>query len=226
MERDEYLREREILLAREGNAADKYDRTIILLSAGAIVVSISFLSLFNSTPDFMGLLFLTWGLFIISLIVALTNLLISQVSFNKQRDILNKQYTNKNAVEIEENIFRIMTGKLNLVSLLCTIIGRILLSIFSGININKMENKMSEQSKSVNSSGENRSGIDKLGSASAPPLPIRDINNTVEKAMGAHDAPVPPNPQGSEGGSADSPKGNDATTSNNSAGDGSKSSDK
>lgn len=137
MERNEYLEECNILNAGEGNAADKFDKTIILLSAGALGISFSFLSEIKSPPEFQWLLILTWGLLIVSLIVALSNLLVSQISFSKQREILDKLYMGANRDELEENKFSKWTNKLNFVSLSCSIFGIILLSIFSYINLNK-----------------------------------------------------------------------------------------
>lgn len=83
---------------------------------------------------------------------------------------------------------------------------------------------MSEESNEVNSSGENKTMMKLQESASARLLPIQDIkDNTIEKALSARITPLPPIPQGSEDGSADS---NDAAVSNDSSEDGSKSSGK
>lgn len=138
-EREEYLNERKLLLSFESNAADKFDRTIIVLSAGALGLSITFLSQTNSAIDFIWLLFVCWILFIISSLLSLMNLIVSQMSFSKQREILTEIYTKVPEKDIQVNIYRRWVGKLNLVSLICTIFGIILLTLFTALNLDKME---------------------------------------------------------------------------------------
>ena len=70
---------------------------------------------------------------------------------------------------------------------------------------------MTMKSNEDSSSGEKSTRIRLDESSAAPSLPIRNINDTVEKAMGAQGGPVPVNTLSSQSGSADSPKNNNTT---------------
>lgn len=139
-------RKKELLSSRK-EAENQFDKLIIYISAGAFVFSVGFVKDIvgeNHEPQFKLILVLSWCLFGLSLLTTL----LSQVTFKTAIDYLLKKINLKEQIENKEKeksdanqkILKKLTRKkkaydgiskgLNISSLVCLLLGAILLMIF------------------------------------------------------------------------------------------------
>ena len=146
---DTYLKERETLIDSEREGAKSFDRFILTLSAGAIGLSLTFITKIahEILPWTIWLLIVAWGTLVLSMLSTMLSLLTSQASCRKQRDILDELYKKQSNDVEQDNAFSILTNRLNIASMVFFIIGVIFLLTFSTINISKGGCKMGENKK-------------------------------------------------------------------------------
>jgi len=147
-----YLKERSILIDAEREGARSFDKFILTLSAGSFGLSLTFITQIAS--DFnrwtIWLLAVAWFSFVVSILSTLVSFLTSQASCRRQRDILDKMLKENIALDQEINKPAQWTKWLNIVSIVCFVIGAIFLIIFSIINVCEGGCKMSDKGKSLN----------------------------------------------------------------------------
>ena len=121
----------------------QYDNTIVWLSAGAIAVSLSFLNNVSSAVviSYEWALLLSWVLFCCALMANLLSYLTSQKGY---LDNLNKLDKKESTINGWWNNF---TVALNVVALMCFLVGMILLLIFSFQNLKIKEESYMNSSK-------------------------------------------------------------------------------
>ena len=114
--REEYLRERELLIKIESEMSKSFDKAMITLSAGALALSITFIDkLIASIVVGKVYLVLSWIGFVVALMSILISFLLSQSAFRKQREILDHVYSG--AGNQKSNCFSIITNWLNIISI-------------------------------------------------------------------------------------------------------------
>ncbi len=146
---DTYLKERETLIDSEREGAKSFDKFILTLSAGAIGLSLTFITKIasNILPWSIWLLIIAWGTLVLSMLSTMVSLLTSQASCRKQRDILDELYKKQNNDVGQDNTLSILTNRLNIASMVFFILGVVFLLTFSIINISRGGCKMEEDKK-------------------------------------------------------------------------------
>jgi preprotein translocase subunit SecE len=130
-----YLEERKQLIAAERDTAQQFDKAILLLAAGALALSITFINQIAPNPKPVSIYFLivAWVLFCTSLLSTLISFLTSQVACRKQRDILDDKIADKS--NNKDNRATSWTNRLNYFSITFFILGVVSLIIFSALNL-------------------------------------------------------------------------------------------
>lgn len=130
-----YLEERKQLIAAERDTAQQFDKAILTLAAGALALSLTFITKIAPQPKSYSKWFLigAWILFCLSLLSTLISFLTSQVACREQRNILDEDILGKNTDK--KNKYALWTNKLNWLSIISFILGVIFLLIFSGTNL-------------------------------------------------------------------------------------------
>lgn len=135
MKDDHYRAERVMLIQGEADAAMRLDKTMITLSAGALILSITFIHDIAPNPTLVELLFIAWGLFIISLLSIVVSLITSKSAFKNAQDNLAESYRQQ-AIEISySSKANTWTGICNWISVGAFVAGLILLTVFAVGNI-------------------------------------------------------------------------------------------
>lgn len=91
MDRGEYLKERQLLVALETESYKSFDKALLTFSSGAIVLSVTFLEKFN-TKSLLCLLATSWVFWLLSILAQLSSYFISAKAMRRELEILNAQY--------------------------------------------------------------------------------------------------------------------------------------
>ena len=140
LDRDTYLDERRALSDAEAEQSWLFDRAILVLSGGALGLSLTFIR--EVVPQVgantVGWLVGGWSLLIASLMATLISFQVSQLAFRRQRDVIEHLYGHKADEEADaektENTPASWTNRLNIASLGLFIMGTIALTVFVAIN--------------------------------------------------------------------------------------------
>ena len=132
LEREAYLEERKTLVEAEGEASQSFDKALITLSAGAFGLSLAFIVQVAPVPRALWYLYVAWGGFFLSLLSILFSFLASQHGFRRARDILDK-YLETGAEE--SNRWNVVTGLLNILSIVAFVLGVVSLAYFAIRNV-------------------------------------------------------------------------------------------
>ena len=143
-ERNEYLRERELLVEAESQAAERLDKAVLTLSGGALGLSITFARHIAPDPLASSLWRLRWSwtCFGVAIILMLISLLVSQWAFRRQREIISLLYEDEPDPDEDEsdpddrNVPAILTDVLTKAALACFVAGVVLLASFALSNLN------------------------------------------------------------------------------------------
>ena len=132
-----YLDERKQLIDAERETAQQFDKAILTLAAGALALSITFITQIAPHPKSQSIYFLivAWVLFSFSILSTLISFLISQAACRRQREILDQDISEKEH-KIKNNAAD-WTNRLNYLSIAFFILGIVFLIIFSAINLPK-----------------------------------------------------------------------------------------
>jgi hypothetical protein len=137
-----YLDDRKTLINLKAEDSRLLDKSILTLSGGAFGISLAFLRQIAPDPESwsIGVLISSWVLFGISILTTLISLKTSQRACEKQIEILEGDSSQENDNQ-EERVVRnsasTLTNRLNYCSITSFIIGAVLLSIFSIVNLTK-----------------------------------------------------------------------------------------
>jgi hypothetical protein len=134
LERDAYLKEREILVEREGEASQSLDKALITLSGGAFGLTLLFIDRIAPDPKVLGFLYVAWSGFGLSLVSILFSFLMSQWAFRRAREALDSYYTNEGDGR-EGNRWNVWTAVLTMLSIVTFVVGVGALAVFAVQNL-------------------------------------------------------------------------------------------
>ncbi len=130
-----YLDERRLLVEGEVQVAARFDKSILTLSGGALLLSMTFLrDIIGGTPKDTWTLIVAWLLLGVTIAAMLVSLLTSQKAYQRQRDILDKHFGDSNGGD-EPNCWACGTKWLNRISIIFFLVGITFLGYFTVINI-------------------------------------------------------------------------------------------
>lgn len=194
-----YFEERMSLAEGERKIAISFDKAIMTLSGGAIALSMTFLDKIAPESKDIYLLISAWISFAFSLSSILFSMILSIEAYKYEIDRVDKAYSdNKNPPSSEKNKFTISTDFCNKLSLFTLILGIILLSIFSYVNLKKVEeynlnknnkvNRMVVTESKVSRDNKCRSMVERMNgnnvvhkSSSPPPPAVRPPRSSIKK---------------------------------------------
>lgn len=133
--RNEYLKEREILVHLEMEAYRNFDKILLTLSSGAIALSVAFID--KVYYMFLYLIIFSWILWLVSIFLQLISLFITPKAMREEIIILNEQYKD----DLKEPRKNKYSGKPSLLTFwaLATFgLGTLLFIIFIILNLNSI----------------------------------------------------------------------------------------
>ncbi|MFH1897956.1 MAG: hypothetical protein ABH886_06925 [Candidatus Desantisbacteria bacterium] len=137
MDRKEYLEERRLLVSLESEAYKSFDKTLLVLSSGAIALSMTFIDKLHCAT-FLYLLVISWIFWIVSIFLQLFSFVVSSKAMREELAILNEQYNDYSKDprqnKYSDNKMSIMS-MLNYVSIGAFALGTLLFIVFITINI-------------------------------------------------------------------------------------------
>ncbi len=130
-----YLDERRLLVEGEVQVAARFDKSILTLSGGALLLSMTFVKdIVSGSPQDTWALVVAWISLSIAIAAMLISLLTSQKAYQQQRDILDKQFGNSNSGD-ERNGWACGTKWLNRISIIVFLVAISFLGYFAIKNI-------------------------------------------------------------------------------------------
>jgi hypothetical protein len=135
MDYEVYKKERDLLIDAEREAARSFDKTMITLSAGALVLSFGFVRDMQVSPSCRGLLYCAWSAFALSLQFVLLSFLLSQKAMRRQRDIIDECLESEMSSAPQVTRWAKVIGVLNWGSLISLILGVVLFACFAACNL-------------------------------------------------------------------------------------------
>lgn len=130
-----YLDERRLLVEGEVQVAARFDKSILTLSGGALLLSMTFVKdIVSGSPKDTWALIVAWILLGTAIAVMLISLLTSQRAYQRQRDILDKQFGGSSGGD-ECNCWGCTTKWLNRVSIAFFLVAIAFLGYFTIVNM-------------------------------------------------------------------------------------------
>lgn len=137
LEREVYLQERRDLIQAEAEQSRSFDKAILTLTAGALALSLTFAK--DVVPTMSAsttwILQLSWGIFVLSLLLTLTSFQISASAIRRQREILDSEQASNRPVGQQINCPARWTGCLNWGSLIAFMVGAVMMTLFVALNL-------------------------------------------------------------------------------------------
>jgi len=135
MEHDVYLKERDLLIDAEREAARSFDKTMTTLAAGALALSFGFVREMKVAPSSDCLLYWAWGAFVVSLLLILVSFLLSQHAMRRQIAIIEESFDLPNSSAPKITRWAKVIIALNWVSLISLVIGVVFFAVFAACNL-------------------------------------------------------------------------------------------
>jgi len=130
-----YLDERRLLVDGEVQVAGRFDTSVLTLSGGALLLSMTFIKdIVHGSPKGTWSLLVAWVLLGTAIGVMLVSLLTSQKAYRKQRDILDEELDKPNK-QAKYNSWACATKWLNRMSIALFLVGVVFLGCFTIRNI-------------------------------------------------------------------------------------------
>ena len=133
MDRKEYIEERKFLAELEAEAYRGFDKTLLALSSGAILLSMNFIANFHRIPCSFFLI-LAWVSWILSIFSQLASYIVTSKAMREELNILNEQYRD-NPKEARKNRYGGIATKLNIAALSTFAFGVLMFFIFVVTNL-------------------------------------------------------------------------------------------
>ena len=130
-----YMEERKGYATGARDAYQRFDQTIVGLSAGAIVVSISFMKDFGRTPGSLPWLFASWAFFLIASLCAFLSLLTSGEADRERKKQLDCLAESGECDESKADSLGFKTVWLNYIALTMCILGVALIIVFATLTL-------------------------------------------------------------------------------------------
>jgi len=128
----QYLDERKLLIEGERAAGEGFDKTLLTLCAGAIALSVTFVEKLGSAGKFKPLLYVSWGILVLGLLLNVRAFLLLQSSYERLLDINDELYVR--GTRVLQNPFHRRFGSFNRYAFWCFVAGIGLLLVFAGVN--------------------------------------------------------------------------------------------
>lgn len=133
---DDYLNHRAELVQAEMESARSFDKYLVTLASGALVLSVTFLEKVATQPAVPWQVCVAWYSFAGCLFVTLLSFLASQWAFRCEQTALDQQQeSEKHGNPSARNLPSVFTHWLNILSLLLFAVGLIFASLFVTSNI-------------------------------------------------------------------------------------------
>lgn len=156
----QYLDERKLLIEGERAAGEGFDKTLLTLCAGAIALSVTFVEKVGSAGKFKPLLYVSWGILVLGLLLNVRAFLLLQNSYNRLLDVNDDLYVR--GTTLLQNPFRARSGNSNLYSYWCFVLGIVLLLLFAGVNYQTSSRDASQPERTVITVEDNKGLIAKI----------------------------------------------------------------
>jgi hypothetical protein len=156
----QYLDERKLLIEGERAAGEGFDKTLLTLCAGAIALSVTFVEKLGSAGKFKPLLYVSWGILVLGLLLNVRAFLVLQNSYERQLDINDELYVR--GTSVLRNPFRTRFGSLNRYAYWCFVVGIGLLLLFAGVNYQSSSKEPSHSERTVITMEEKRGILAKI----------------------------------------------------------------
>jgi len=132
MTREEYLTIRKDLVGEKGRSSDRYDKTIITISGGALFLSMAFLERITQRSSYSHTEWLIggWICLAVALLTSLISHLTSQCAIQKLINYVDKSYECPQCNKPFQSFSRRLTSFLNITSLVAVIVGVSLIIFF------------------------------------------------------------------------------------------------
>ena len=148
-EKQIYFDERRLLVEGEVQVAARFDKSILTLSGGALLLSMTFVKdIVRGSPKDTWVLIVAWILLGMAIAAMLISLLTSQRAYQRQRDILDKEYSSRGGRD-EYNCWACGTKWLNRISIVVFLVAISFLGYFAIKNIEKSLGDQDEQVKTI-----------------------------------------------------------------------------
>lgn len=137
MDRETYLEHRKSLVELGVAQIASYDKTLLLLSTGALGASALFVDTFVGDGEMKAQMLLAgaWGLFVGTMLANLLSYLTSWYDMDIERRELDTKYEAQDFTRQHKNLARLMTQVLNVSAFLTFSVAIILLLIFCFTNL-------------------------------------------------------------------------------------------
>src|SRR4051794_3799457 len=139
----QYLDERKLLIESERAAAEGFDKTLLTLCAGAIALSVTFVEKLGAAGKFKPLLYVSWGILVLGLLLNVRAFLLLQNSYGRLLDINDELYLR--GTRVLQNPFRSRFGNFNRYAFWCFVVGIGLLLLFAGVNFQSSSKERPER---------------------------------------------------------------------------------
>jgi hypothetical protein len=143
----QYLDERKLLIEGERAAGEGFDKTLLTLCAGAIALSVTFVEKVGSAGKFKPLLYVSWGILVLGLLLNVRAFLVLQKSYDRLLDMNDESYIR--GTTVLQNPFRKRFGNFNHYAFWCFVGGIGLLLLFAGVNYQSSSNEPAHLERTV-----------------------------------------------------------------------------
>jgi hypothetical protein len=143
----QYLDERKLLIEGERAAGEGFDKTLLTLCAGAIALSVTFAEKLGAAGKVKPLLYVSWGILVLGLLLNVRAFLLLQNSYERLLDNNDELYIRARVVL--PNPFRTRYGDFNRYAFWCFVFGIALLLIFAGVNYQSSSNEPAHSQRTV-----------------------------------------------------------------------------
>jgi len=133
----QYLDERRVLIEAELSQSSAFDKYLLVLSSGALALSLTFVREVAPSPkaSTYAFLVLAWLSFALAIGSTLTSMLLSQKALRHQRDIHDEAMRGGDWPPTKHTRLSSWVGMCNWLSLVCFVAGAALLSVFGAVNL-------------------------------------------------------------------------------------------
>ena len=135
MDAHAYRDERKLLVDAEREAAATFDKYLIMLSAGTLALSITFLKDIAPKPIGGPYLCTSWAFLALSLFAIMLSFLGSQHAMRCQRRIIDADALKQKRARGQRNVWGVAVTFLNWTSVVFFALGIILMVVFASINL-------------------------------------------------------------------------------------------